>query len=222
MAITRWNFPNGSNGDTLTTALAGATLTSTSGGTMAISTEQAIIGTRSAKFISNTSGNLFFRRDDLNTATLGLDGYFYLTDAPSSIATLLWIGVSTARSTLVEMTAARIIRVRDFASTIVWTGSQAVPLTTWIRVSLYATPGTSTGEIQLAWYSDHSTTAVEDSGVLTSMDTGSANFTDVRIGSKATGGASTNTLYIGSWAYDDAASGPIGPYEELTPLMWVT
>ena len=217
MAVIRWNFPNGNDTDALTPALAGADTTNVTGGPATISTTQAIIGTRSTYMLSNATGHIWFAKESLSTTTVAVDMYLYIATAPSAEFYQIWCGSSSStRSVGIRMLPDRTLRLSDNASTSLWTSS-AIPLASWVRISLYATINATTGTALAEWYNGHSTTAQSSSGTLTGLNTGT-NVDRIRVGFKAASATGTGDGYVGSWAYDTAATGLIAPYSAGTAV----
>ena len=221
MAVIRWNFPDGNDTDTLTAVLAGADTMNVTGGPAAISTTQAIIGARSAYMLSNASGHIWFAKESLSTTTVAVDMYLYVANTPSAEFYQIWCGSSSStRSIGVRMLPNRTLRLSGNTATALWTSS-AIPLATWVRISLYATIDTTAGTAVLEWYNAHDTTPQSSSGTLTGLNTGTI-VDRIRVGFKAASANGTGDGYIGSWAYDTAATGLIEPYNAGIGAAWFT
>lgn len=211
MALTRWDFETGSDGNAITAANTGASSVVVSGGAGIISTARAADGTRSARLTSSTtSGGLYYQRTGLSTAALAQDVCLYLTAAPSGTVTLIWFGSSSTRRISLNMTSARILQFVDAGGATAWTSPTAVPLNQWVRLSVYATQNATTGTMRAAFYpSPTSTTATEDSTLLTGKNTGASAYTDIRVGMKCTTGVRTGTGHFDINGWDPAATGLI-------------
>lgn len=219
MAVIRWNFPDGNNGETLTAPLAGADTIDMVGATAEISTAQAIIGTKSAHMVGTVTGFAWFAKQSLSTTTVAVDMYLYIVAAPSTSFYQIWCGSSSSvRSVGVRLQPNRTIELVGGAVTTLWT-STAIPLATWVRISLYATTDATTGTALLEWYNGHSMTAQSSSGTLTGLNTGTT-IDRIRVGLKGANVSGTGETHIGSWAYDTAATGLIPPYSTGTSVNW--
>ena len=216
MAVFRWNFPNGSNGDTLTAPLAGADTTNFSAGTPTLSNTHVLAGmnTLSARFTLDASGHLWYAKEGLSATSYAYDVYLYLTTRLGGMVYIGWAGLgSAARSLGVQIGGSQNrVGFNDGDGAIYSSGGEAFPDNTWIRFSVFGTCGAGTGTGRLVWYAGHSTMPMGDTGLLTNLNT-QTSIDRIRIGGKAASGAVTGgELYIGSWAYDTAATGLIGPY----------
>jgi len=216
MAVTRWNFPSGSHGDTLTNTLAGADTVSFAGGTAALSNTQTLVGSLSAHLTSTATGNLWWAKESLSATAWAADIYLYLVTTPGGNSYVIWAGNSSSvRSCGIVLTTTRLLRVVDSANTTQWTSS-AIPLNTWVRISLYATCHASAGTAVAAWYLGNDTTPQQTSGTLTALPT-LASIDRIRVGLKAASAGSGGQGFISSWAYDPAATGLIAPYTPPAP-----
>lgn len=223
MSIERWGFESGNNGDALNATNGGADTIVNSGGTATISTAQAAHGTRSALFTAtSTSGALYLSKAVTATTTLGVDAYIYLTSAPDVETTFLWAGAGSTREISLAMAATRQIRIRDgggAGGASIWTSTAAVPLNTWIRISLVSSQSATAGTVRAAFYAADSTTATEDSTLLTSRNTGANPYTNVRIGAKTSTGTNQCVVYFDDWAYDTEAVALLPPYGSTPPTL---
>lgn len=209
MALVRWDFESGSNGDAITAGNTGSSFVVVTGGTGTISTANSPpIGTRSISLVATvSSGGIYVAKNSLGGVTsFALDALLYVTTAPSGNVAIFWVGTGS-RMVSVEMTSTRTLVLKNAAGTTLYTTS-AVPAMTWVRVSLFATQNASTGTVRLAFYpSPSSTTATDDSTLLTGRNTGAAAYTDFRVGSKTTTGTQTGSMQFDAVGYDTAASG---------------
>lgn len=217
MAATRWNFPSGSNGDTITPTLAGSTAVNFAGATATLSNAQTLIGPLSGRILGSAAGQGYIEQTGLTGATAwAADMYLYLDAAHGATSYLIWGGSSSStRSCGVHITTGRLLRIIDNSGATKWE-STALPLDTWVRVSLYVTCNATTGTAELAWYLGYDTTPQQTSGTVTGCNTG-ASIDRIRVGLKATSTAAGGDVYISSWAYDPAATGLITPYTPPAP-----
>lgn len=210
MATIRWNFPNGTNSDPLTPALMGADTSNLAGGTAVLSNTQYLAGisSLSARFTTTASGHFWVAKEGLSVTQYAMDAYIYIATPVGGTVFILWAGASSSsRSLGVRLGPSQLELTADNT---VWQGGlNAVPASTWIRVSVWGDCATSEG--RLAWYLGHDTVPQEDSGVLSGlvMQTG---IDRIRVGGKAASSTvNVGDIYFGSWAYDTVASGLIGP-----------
>lgn len=215
MAVIRWDFESGSNGNAITTTNTGAGVVQTSGGTGVISTAQAFTGTRSILLTATTTnGGIYVGQGSLGGVTsLGVDVCMWLSTAPSGNIPVLWIGTGS-RMVSLEVNSARKLVLKDSPFTALWTSVDAIPASQWVRVSLFATQGSSTGTVRAAWFSDptsSSTDSNKESTLLTGRNTGAAAYTDIRIGMKTASGTQTAVAYFDQAGYDTAATDLLPP-----------
>lgn len=116
------------------------------------------------------------------------------------------------------------LRLTILGAAVPWTSTNTIPINQWVRIELRVTAGTSTttGTARLAYYLGDSTTPVEDSGVITGLNTagGTAGFINARIG-KANGASYTGNINTDDPAvYTDAdAPGFVGPVANAAPVV---
>ena len=226
MAVVRWNFPNGSNGEVLTNALTGTNHNSLDGGTYELSTAQsyAALGSgKSAHFIKSATGAQYLGVSGLSATSFAFDVYVYMV-AKTSGTYIIWSGASSSlRAIALQYNpSGNLTMIHGTGVTPVWTSTTVIPLNTWVRYSVYLTCDPTVGTARVQWYdlSVSDTTPVEDSGTVSSLNTQSV-IDRVRFGGSA---ASTSQigqeLYFSSWAYDTAATGLMPPYSAGTPANW--
>ncbi|MGB4762256.1 MAG: hypothetical protein WBP12_02760 [Candidatus Saccharimonas sp.] len=223
MSVERWGFESGSNGNAIDATNTNSDAVLITGGTAVISTAQSAHGTRSALMTGTaTSGALYLSKDVTATTTLGLDAYVYVTTAPDAETTFLWLGAGSTRQVSLAMANTRQIRIRDgggAGGTSLWTSTTAVPLNTWVRISIVASQGASTGTVRAAFYTGDSTTATEDSTLLTGRNTGASAYSRVRVGFKTSTGTNQGVTYFDDWAYDVEAVALLPPYGAAAPTL---
>lgn len=211
MALVRWSFESGVNGDTLTASNAGADSVILTGGTATISTAQAVDGTRSALMNgTSTSGALYLSKTLTSTTQLGADTFLYVTTLPSVETNVIWIGNGTTRQFSLALATDGKIRIRDGAGgggANIWTSTASLSTNAWYRISIYATQDAANGTIRAAFYSGTSSTPQEDSTLLTARNTGSSPYTALRVGPKASTGTTVVAGYFDNYGYDTTASG---------------
>ena len=223
MSVIRWGFESGNNGDVLDTTNTGSDLVSATAGTATISTAQKMHGTRSMLFTGDTNnGVVFFRKDITATTQLGADVYLYVTSAPTGEVGVIWAGNGSTRQVHVSLSNTMILRIRDGGGSggaSIWSSATAVPLNTWVRISMLCTPSATTGTVRAAVYLGDSTTAQIDSGLITNINTGANPFTTLRIGVKPSTTTVAMTAYLDDWAYDVSATALLPPYGAAQPTI---
>lgn len=223
MAVIRWTFPSGNNGDTLTAPLAGADTENLIGGTAVLSNTQVMAGmnTLSAKFNLTVNGNLWYAKESLNATSYAFDCYMYQTVRTGARVYIAWAGSSSSARSIGIFAGGtqNEIALNDSTGNVWSSSAEAYPDNTWIRFSLYCTCGAGTGTARLAWYVGHSTIPIGDTGLLTNLNT-QTSIDRIRMGGKASiSGTTSGELYFGSWAYDTAATGLIPPFSSGTALI---
>jgi len=146
------------------------------------------------------------------TATLmGWNGYsassmairFYYNPGPTlpnQVLRLADIRNSTATAARVELSASNQIFIQNAAGATVTTFSHALQANTWYRVELTISVSASAATIKAAYYLGTSTTPVDTAYSTTTGNTGTANITQVSIGSAA------NATWAGTSYFDDLAA----------------
>lgn len=224
MAVIRWNFPNGNDGDTLTAPLAGADTTNFAAGTPTLSNVQTLSGmnTLSARFTLNAVGHLWYAKEGLSATSYAYDLYVYIVTRMGGNVYIGWAGLGSApRSLGIVIGAQNNVILNDGAGTVYSSGNEAFPDNAWIRFSVFGTCGAGTGTGRLAWYLGHDTTPLGDTGLLTNLST-QTSIDRIRIGGKAaTSSVASGEVYIGSWAYDTTATELIGPYNAGVSVAWL-
>ena len=227
MATVRWNFPNGTNAEPLTAALAGASNSDFTGGNASISTDRSVSGAggRSARFLLQASGALMVSREGISASSYAYDVYLNVSTRLGGNIYVGWAGAtSSTRSTGIRFGGSlNNIALQDTTATAVWTGTAGmIPDNTWVRMSVFATcesfDGAADGTARLAWYLGSDTVPQEDSGLITGLST-RASIDRIRIGGKAASSSvATGEVYVGSWAYDTTATSLIPPIGAEAPV----
>jgi len=226
MGVVRWNFPDGSNAETLTAPLAGCNAVMLNGGLAEISTLESLSEAetgKSARFVKSAAGHHWVAQEFSAVTRYAYDIYVKFKSFGNN-AYLIWAGAtSSLRSTGVFISSER-FRLAVDGNTNLWTSSVNIPANTWVRLSVWA--DCATGEVRCAWYLGSETTPQDDSGILTGAALQS-NINRIRYGAAAASVGTTGfELYIGSWAYDvEAPLGlipPIGitPEPETSPIVF--
>lgn len=157
-----------------------------------------------------------------------LRAYFYLTTLPTSDILLLHLGDAAA----VTFRTNSVGKARLTAGgTTLWTATADFPLNQWVRCELYSTASTNSvdGTAKVAYYLGDSTTAVEESTLLTGLNTAAATsaFANSRFG-KNSSGSYTGDIYLDNIAasYGAGVTGYVGPVAGAPPsfdpeeLVW--
>ena len=148
------------------------------------------------------------------TATLmGWNGYsatsmairFYYNPGPtlpSKVMRLADIRNSTATAARVELSASNQLFIQNTAGTTLTTFPHALQANTWYRTELTISISGSAAAINAACYPADSTTPVDPAYSTTTGNTGTANITQVAIGSAA------SATWTGTSYFDDLAAQP--------------
>lgn len=213
MAITWQDFESGSNGDALSPANSGSVFVVSTGGTQVISTTTPPQGTRCARMTATaSSGGVYLGRSGLSTSAFARTfALRVITDISADMA-IWWLGTGS-REMSIELTPTRTLKLKDAAGTVIWTSS-AIPLNTWVRVGVYVTQNATTGTVVASWWTGAFGSGTPDStsGNLTGRNTGSAAYTDERLGVKCTTNTITGVIDIDVAGWDPAATAMPGPY----------
>jgi hypothetical protein len=122
------------------------------------------------------------------------------TSLPNQVLRLADIRNSTATAARVELSASNQIFIQNAAGTTVTTFPHALQANTWYRVELTISVSASTATIKAAYYLGTSTTPVDTAYSTTTGNTGTANITQVSIGSAA------SATWAGTSFFDDLAA----------------
>jgi Fibronectin type III domain len=156
------------------------------------------------------------------TATLvGWNGYsatsmairFYYNPGPtlpSKVIRLADIRNSTATAARVELSASNQLFIQNAAGTTVTTFPHALQANTWYRIELTISISSSAATINAAYYPADSTTPVDPAYSTISGNTGTANISQVSIGSAASA-TWTGTSYFDDLAAQAGSTAFIGP-----------
>jgi hypothetical protein len=222
VALIRWGFEVGANNDAMSLANAAGDSVFTGGGTATISTALAFDGSRSMLMTgTSTSGTVYVSKNFPDTTHMGADVFINITSMPTAEAALVLGLNGTTRNFSLAINVTGQLRIRNGASAggvSVWTSTNTLSLNTWYRVSIYATQDPTNGTIQAAFYAGNSSTAIEDSTLITGQNTGSSTFNSVRFGVKPSSNTVQMTAYFDSYGYDYTATGLL-PAAVTTPAL---
>lgn len=204
----------GNSGDNATSGNSGANVITTGGtATLTDTPAGARIGALAALMTATTtSGGVYVGKDLTAGLDYAADRYLYITAYPSAEIPILAFLGGGIRMVSVALSATGQILIKDKPFATIAT-LPAVPLNTLIRVAMYSHMDSVAGTVQVAWFTGHSTTPTQDSGLLTGRNTGTASFESIRFGIKTSTGVQTGADTIASYAYDDAATGLTSPYD---------
>jgi Fibronectin type III domain len=119
---------------------------------------------------------------------------------PSKVMRLADIRNSTATASRVELSASNQLFIQNAAGTTVTTFPHALQANTWYRIELTISISSSAAAINAAYYPADSTTPVDPAYSTITGNTGTANITQVSIGSAA------NATWTGTSYFDDLAA----------------
>lgn len=217
MAVTRWNFTDGADGEVLTPALAGADTSLTTGGVMTLSDDYPLIaGAKGVRVQGTQSGHVWWAKEGLSATSYAIDVYLYIptgTAGPNG-GYVIWAGASSSAASLrLDVFTDRTIRFRTGDVAIAWTSPNAIPYDTHVRISVFVTCSPTTGTVRVQWFENGSSVPVDDSGTLTGLNT-QASIDRIRVGAKAATASIINEFWINSWAYDPVATDLIPPPDD--------
>ena len=129
---------------------------------------------------------------------------------PNQVLRLADIRNSTATAARVELSASNQIFIQNAAGATVTTFSHALQANTWYRVELTISVSASAATIKAAYYLGTSTTPVDTAYSTTTGNTGTANITQVSIGSAASA-TWAGTSYFDDLAAESLSTAFIGP-----------
>jgi hypothetical protein len=146
-----------------------------------------------------------------NSTFMGWNGYtapsmairFYYNPGltlPSSVIRLADIRNASATAARVELSASNQLFIQNSAGSTVTTFPHALQANTWYRIELTISVSSSAASINAAYYAGNSTTPVDPAYSATTGNTGTANITQVSIGSAAT------ATWTGTSFFDDLAA----------------
>jgi hypothetical protein len=205
MALKSNTFEGGTNGTTVTTGNSGGTsgtafdAVTISSGTVQYTTSQAMHGLKSCAFNNVTAAA---HLDYTGYATSSMVARFYVRfDAlPGAAVRLLDIRTSTVSVARVSTDSSNrlVFQTNNGATTLLTTA--AISATTWYRVEVATTNGTSGATLKFDYYAGDSGTPVASGYSNSAQNTGTtANITQAFFGSVA------STAYTGQFEIDDFA-----------------
>lgn len=210
MAVAHLTTEGNADGVAVTAANTGCTQVVNSTGSMEFDTAFAGMGTVSIMVLPAASGANYLQLT-VSSASCGMDYLIRLTAAPTVTMPVLWMGVGGTRSVSLNLSTTGQLLVNNAAGTTVYTSTGTIPMDgTWVRLSLFATPGASTGTFRAAAYVGESSTPITntDSTLKTAQALNAGSFTVLRWGKSSTANNAA-TFWFDEPCYDVAASGLI-------------
>lgn len=213
--VVREKFTTGADGDAITAGNTNATSVVLTGGTAVIDEDVVYSATRSVLGDStSTSGGVYWALSIPQTDVFASDMYVYLNALPNAEqAVISWLNAGTRMLSL-NITTTGQIRIRDAGGgggTNIYTSTATMSTGVWYRVSMYGTQHASTGTVRAAFFASNTSTALDDSTLLTGRNTGASPYNSIRWGVKAGTGTTTMNANLDDYAYDRGASDLIAP-----------
>ncbi len=218
--IYKFGFESGTSGMAVSTAVTAAGDTPWggvgigSGATLTNDTAHVMHGSMAAKLVASAS-TTSLRWNTAPALSGAFRYYIWRSNYPASDTSNFWIGSDSSTkicNTVISSTGALRLYSPAAVPSIYSTTDSAIPLNTWVRIEVayVVDPSNSAnGRIRVALYSGESTSAVADSGWITS-EIGTAGATFVRVG-KYDSGNDTSTSWFDSITFDPTAVNLLGP-----------
>jgi hypothetical protein len=193
VALLTCGFEGGTLGATIGTSGGDASppFSTVSGASWTYSDTHTNRGSRAALLASAASGTHRLNWANGTSAAL-LRAYVWVSGAATGDTWLLASNPTGSNGVRALIQGTARLRLTDNGGTIRWTATNTFPTGEWVRVESYATAGTTTtdGTARLAYYLGDSTTAVEDSGLVTGVNTAAATglFEQARFGGAGSAG----------------------------------
>lgn len=219
MAFT-WVLPTtGAENDALTAANTGSGPSgpvATAGSGIVTLLESNPVATRAWKCTATSaSGAQYFQKTSLGGATNVAWALLVKRKVAASANVPFFYMGTTSRLVSMEFDASGHLVVKNQPFAAVFTSTQVFALETWYWVRVYLVQSGTVGVIKVDIAAATAPGTSLDSTNLTAQNTGSAAYTDSRMGSKTSTGTQTQTIVIGAWGYDLAAT-DLGPVYDYT------
>lgn len=223
MTVKSNNFEDG----TLATAIsainsggASGTPFSSVAGSSVYDNTQSMHGSLSAKLTPTASTSTQFNYSGLATSGLAARMYVYMTALATADTWILDFRANSVRAVTFHLNSAGHLRLDNAAGTTgIWTAANTFPLNQWVRIELYAVVGSTTtnGTIVGGYYLGDSTSPIEAIYSHTGTENAGAGvpFNLLEI-AKCNSSNYATPFWVDDVAYDDAATGLLGP--ATTPL----
>lgn len=220
VTLYKFGFEAGTNGSTVTTSVTAAgdrpwdAIGIGSGASLVYGTTHAMSGSFAARLDPGSSVSTVTRWSTSGSLSGAYRYYVWWDTNPTVDTTIAWFGSTTsAKVASIVISSAGNIRVYGTPVASAYsTSAGALPLGVWVRVELayQVDPTTSTnGKVRLGTYLGDSTTAIADSGWVTT-DLGTAGTTYVRVG-KYDSGANTTAHWLDAITFANGATSLLGP-----------
>lgn len=201
---------------------------STTNGTVAYSSDVSMHGTRSIKLTMNsgaTSMNLWNALGGISTTSCAGRLYFNLGAYPSSAVRFL--SIRTSASTGAEVGGMNInpngtIATTDTSGVYLNQSSsttQVLALNTWYRVEMAMNVSATAGQYKTAVYAGDSTSAYYSYTSANTLNTGTTNISEIRVGHVSTAGTFANPWYLDDFAIADGTTAFLGVYTPSGPSI---
>lgn len=191
--------------------------------TMVYDNTRAAHGAQSTKLTGGVLGVMACYYDFTGSSAVAVRAYFYFTALPTADHHLIAMQTAGGATRLlsIHINGASKLRIADASGTTgVWTATNTMPVNQWVRIDLYAAPGSATnnGVAKGGVYLGDSTTPIEAIYSSTAANLGAGQ----TIGRLVLGKTNASTFATPYWMddprYNDAASDFVGPYVEPTAV----
>ena len=221
MATFANTFEGGTNGSTITVGNSGGTsgdaFTGTSvpaNSTVTYATASAFHGTLGMRVETTATNVSAYVQQDVTAANRNvLRFYFKIDTVPTAVCTIAHVRNPAAAAAQIAIDATGHLYVGSTSGTLITgtTSSSALVATTWYRLELGVTPGTTTtsGVVDFAYYAGDSTTAIFNVTV-SGANLGSAQTTRYRLG-RPSPNTPIAVAHFDDVKVSDLASGYLGP-----------
>ena len=205
-------FEGGADGVTLTTGNSGgASGDAFTGVANWVFTNVQKRGTMAIRVVNPAAAIFVVRWATVGTPA-ALRGYVWFTTLPAVDITLLHLGDGASASFTITTAG----KARLTVAGTQWTATANFPTNQWVRVELFATASTNSanGTAKIAYYLGDDTSAVEESGLISNLNTAAATgtFNNSRYGKNSTG-SYPGDIYLDNLAsrYGTGTTDFIGP-----------
>lgn len=192
------------------------TVDSTGTGSITFSSVRAMHGRQSYLVVTNATATDFIVWTGANDTSAAARVYLMLNANPASTSDFVTIRNSGGTAAKLQINGSGAIQVTNAAGTGLDTFTPALTANVFYRLEMQVIIGadTSTGTIRAQLYLGDSTTAL-DSYSSSTVNAGTTNITEVRMG-KITSATATANWYMDDLALNSGTSTPIGPTGSVT------
>lgn len=220
MTLIQHNFEAGTNGATVSNdADSGFDLVLIgSGSSFTYDTARAKQGLKSLGIGASASGAAVFGEiSGLNSSKIAVESNYWFSAIPTADS---WFGsiLSTASSSIMKVVigSSGRIKLQTIGSSNVWVSTNSIPVSEWLRFSVYYEVNGSTGTLRFDYYIGNSTTPAETGySAVNSIDLGTNNIDRLRFG-KANTASAAPEFWIDALQYDTDATSQIGAWTNQT------